>query len=43
VAVVPGSAFGYENGFRISYATSEAQIEKGLGRACANLLKLCWA
>lgn len=32
VAVVPGSAFGYENGFRISYATSEAQIEKGLGR-----------
>jgi aspartate aminotransferase len=30
--VVPGSAFGYENGFRISYATSEAQIEKGLGR-----------
>lgn len=32
VAVVPGSAFGYENGFRISYATSEAQIEKGLSR-----------
>jgi len=32
VAVVPGSAFGYENGFRISYATSEAQIEKGLFR-----------
>lgn len=32
VAVVPGSAFGYENGFRISYATSEAQIEKGLNR-----------
>lgn len=32
VAVVPGSAFGYENGFRISYATSEAQIEKGLAR-----------
>ena len=32
VAVVPGSAFGYENGFRISYATSDAQIEKGLGR-----------
>lgn len=32
VAVVPGSAFGYEDGFRISYATSEAQIEKGLNR-----------
>lgn len=32
VAVVPGSAFGYEYGFRISYATSEAQIEKGLQR-----------
>ncbi|MBV6493777.1 MAG: Aspartate aminotransferase [Turneriella sp.] len=32
VAVVPGSAFGYENGFRISYATSEVQIEKGLKR-----------
>jgi len=32
VAVVPGSAFGFENGFRISYATSEANIEKGLGR-----------
>ena len=32
VAVVPGSAFGYENGFRISYATSMAQIEKGVSR-----------
>lgn len=32
VAVVPGTAFGYEKGFRISYATSEAQIEKGLNR-----------
>ena len=32
VAAVPGSAFGYENGFRLSYATSEALIEKGVKR-----------
>lgn len=32
VAVVPGSAFGYENGFRISYATSMEKLNKGLNR-----------
>jgi len=32
VAAVPGSAFGYENGFRLSYATSETLIEKGVKR-----------
>ena len=32
VAVVPGSAFGYENAFRISYATSMEQIKKGMER-----------
>lgn len=42
VAVVPGSAFGYENGFRISYATSEAQIEKGLGRV-REFIDALWA
>jgi aspartate aminotransferase len=42
VAVVPGSAFGYENGFRISYATSEAQIEKGLGRV-REFIEALWA
>ncbi len=42
VAVVPGSAFGYENGFRISYATSEAQIEKGLFRV-REFVEALWA
>ncbi|RME91944.1 MAG: pyridoxal phosphate-dependent aminotransferase [Candidatus Hydrogenedentota bacterium] len=32
VALVPGSAFGVENAFRISYATSSDQIEKGIKR-----------
>ncbi|MGF1530289.1 MAG: pyridoxal phosphate-dependent aminotransferase [Puniceicoccaceae bacterium] len=32
VAVVPGNAFGYDRGFRVSYATSEETIEKGLSR-----------
>ncbi len=32
VAVVPGIAFGYENGFRMSYATSMEQIKKGTDR-----------
>jgi len=32
VAVVSGSAFGYDNGFRISYATSMEQIVTGLDR-----------
>jgi aspartate aminotransferase len=32
VAVVPGSAFGAEGYFRISFATSMANLEKALGR-----------
>ena len=32
VAVVPGIAFGCENAFRISYATSMEQIQKGMQR-----------
>lgn len=40
VAVVPGSAFGAEGYIRLSYATSDAVIEKGLerlARFCARL------
>jgi aspartate aminotransferase len=40
VAVVPGSAFGSEGYIRLSYATSDAIIEKGLerlARFCAKL------
>jgi aspartate aminotransferase len=40
VAAVPGSAFGAEGYLRLSYATSDAVIAKGLerlGRFCANL------
>ncbi len=40
VAVVPGSAFGSEGYIRLSYATSDATIEKGLerlARFCAKL------
>ena len=40
VAVVPGSAFGAEGYIRLSYATSDATIEKGLerlARFCAKL------
>lgn len=32
VAAVPGSGFGYDNGLRLSYATSMAQLEKALQR-----------
>ena len=32
VAVVPGVAFGAEGYIRLSYATSEENIEKGIGR-----------
>ena len=32
VAAVPGIAFGADDYIRISYATSLANIEKGLGR-----------
>lgn len=38
VAVVPGSGFGYPQGFRMSFATSQAQIEEGIGRI-ASLIK----
>ncbi|MBL0373968.1 pyridoxal phosphate-dependent aminotransferase [Rhizobium sp. KVB221] len=40
VAVVPGSAFGLSPFFRISYATSEAELREAMRRiaaACANL------
>ena len=36
-AVVPGSAFGTDNHFRISYATSDANLEK----ACARIAEAC--
>jgi aspartate aminotransferase len=42
VAVVPGIAFGADDYIRISYATSMANIEKGLGRIekfCQSLAK----
>lgn len=32
VALVPGSGFGYPDGIRLSYATSDEVIEKGLDR-----------
>ena len=32
VAVVPGSAFGLDGYFRISYATSMQNLEKAIGR-----------
>jgi len=32
VAVVPGEAFGTREHVRISYATSVAELERGLGR-----------
>ncbi len=38
-AVVPGSAFGLDGFFRISYATSDAQLEK----ACTRIAKACAA
>jgi aspartate aminotransferase len=42
VALVPGNAFGADDYVRLSYATSDAVIEKGLerlGRFCARLAK----
>jgi aspartate aminotransferase len=42
VAAVPGSAFGAEGYLRLSYATSDEIIAKGverLGRFCASLKK----
>ena len=32
VAITPGGAFGMDNHIRISYATSEAEIEKAVSR-----------
>jgi aspartate aminotransferase len=40
VAVVPGSAFYAPGYVRLSYATSQANIEKGLGRMTEALAKL---
>ena len=40
VAVVPGSAFGAEGYFRISYATSEALLEQACNRIHKSLNKL---
>ncbi len=40
VAVVPGSVFGCDENFRISYAISEEEIEKGLLRLQEGLAKL---
>lgn len=37
VAVVPGSAFGMENFFRISYATSTEKLREG----CARIVRAC--
>lgn len=40
VAVVPGLDFGSDAHIRLSYATSMANIEKGLDRIAASLRKL---
>ena len=40
VAVVPGSAFGMNEGVRISYATSMERIQEGVRRIDAALRKL---
>ncbi|MFM8774864.1 MAG: aminotransferase class I/II-fold pyridoxal phosphate-dependent enzyme, partial [Actinomycetota bacterium] len=37
VAVVPGEAFGTPGYLRLSYATSDADIEEGVGRMAALL------
>ena len=42
VALVPGIAFGYEYGFRMSYATSMEQIKKGMNRI-QKFVAACWA
>jgi len=39
-ALIPGSAFGEAETLRLSYAVSEADIERGLGRVKEALLKL---
>jgi aspartate aminotransferase len=40
VAIVPGASFGSGQNLRISYAVSESDIERGLGRVKEALLKL---
>ena len=40
VAVVPGSGFGADGYIRLSYATSEANIVKGLDRMAEAIRKL---
>ena len=40
VAVVPGAEFGHDDHIRLSYATSMANIEKGLERIKAAVVKL---
>ncbi|PYV38633.1 MAG: pyridoxal phosphate-dependent aminotransferase, partial [Acidobacteria bacterium] len=40
VAVVPGEAFGTERHLRISYATSQEQLEKGIQRLADFLTSL---
>ncbi len=40
VAAVPGGAFGAENNIRLSYATSDDKIMKGIGRISEALAKL---
>ena len=40
VAVVPGAAFGQEEGVRISYATSMERIQEGVARMAAAVKKL---
>ncbi len=40
VAVVPGSAFGADNGIRLSYATSMDNIEEGLRRIAGAIKRL---
>ncbi|MHB9097103.1 MAG: pyridoxal phosphate-dependent aminotransferase [Syntrophales bacterium] len=40
VALVPGGDFGHDDHIRLSYATSMAQIEKGMARIREALLKL---
>ncbi len=40
VSVVPGADFGNDANFRISFATSEAEIEEGMKRIKEGLLKL---
>ena len=40
VAVVPGIAFGADPFFRISYATSEANLQKAVSRIAEAVAKL---